>query len=165
MLITNEEELMHVISEAMSKVVSIVINNLLIENEGFIMQEVYGYPTGEYERTGEFLHAFSETYGDGGGIASGALDYDPSKITTVNQVERQHASVVDGSSSADDLADIIYQGNGGIWHMPPRNAYKVLNKWLTKTVVRGLFESAMNQVGVPYKRSTGGIEKEEHDKL
>lgn len=163
MLITNEEELMHVISEAMSKVVSIVINNLLIENEGFIMQEVYGYPTGEYERTGEFLHAFSETYGDGGGIASGALDYDPSKITTINPP--QHASVVDGSSSADDLADIIYQGNGGIWHMPPRNAYKVLNKWLTKTVVRGLFESAMNQVGVPYKRSTGGIEKEEHDKL
>lgn len=164
MLITNQEELEHIIGEAMSKVVSIVIGNLLTENEGFVMQEVYGYPTGSfYERTGEFLHAFSETYGDGDGIASGALDYDPSKITTINPP--QHASVVDGSSSADQLADIIYQGNGGIWHMPPRNAYKDLNKWLTKTVMRGLFESAMNQAGVPYKRSTGGIEKQEYDEL
>lgn len=164
MLITNQEELENIIGEAMSRVVSIVIQNLLIENEGFVMQDVYGYPTGSfYERTGEFLHAFSETYGDGSGIASGALDYDPSKITTTTPP--QHASVVDGESSTDDLADIIYQGNGGIWHMPPRNAYKDLNKWLTKTVMRGLFESAMNQAGVPYKRSTGGIEKEEHDKL
>lgn len=164
MLITNQQELESVIGEAMSKVVSIVINNLLTENEGFVMQDVYGYPTGSYyKRTGEFLHAFSEVAGDGEGIASGALDYDPSKIVT--STPPQHASVVDGESSANDLADIIYQGNGGIWHMPPRNAYKDLNKWLTKTVMRMLFESAMSQVGVPYKRSTGGIQKEEHEEL
>lgn len=164
MAIKDEAELEAVVGKDMNTAVGTFLEMLLVQNEEVVQQDVYGYPEGSvYERTGEFLHAFKKESGDGDGIASGSIDYDPTKITTISPP--QHASVVDGASSADELANIIYQGNGGIWHMPPRNAYKDLDRWLTKTMFALMFEGAMTDAGIPFKRSSGGLQKEDYDEL
>ncbi|MDO4803017.1 MAG: hypothetical protein Q4A15_12700 [Prevotellaceae bacterium] len=153
----------------MKKAVDILIDYIMRQNREGITEKVYSRPeTDAYDRTNEFLDAFSvadPTEGYMGDMANGAFDYDPTKISF------NHAPVGEDNGKgghggyAEDLIDFIYKGHRGIWTVEARNAYAYLKKTLTKAQFKALFEMSMSEAGIPWKRSTGGVDRKEVTEL
>lgn len=170
MAITNLEELKKALAPQLQIAVDHTMNEVLKENKSKIEDIVYGgYDPQYYQRTGEFKDGAWETNQEGEGDAKGSFEYYPNGIHKT-QEEPWHVSVVDGTSFAEYLADSLYKGNsGGIfgngeWNRP-RNAFKQLDNWLSNSTLRKLFEAGLNQSGLVWKRSTGGLTKTQHDTL
>lgn len=127
-----------------------------------IVVDVYGgYSPAEYPRTMEFLEAWETEEGGADGVGSAQMHYEPEFIGTVSPP--QHASVLDGSSVVEVLADWIFQGHDpglfpGGWSAA-RDAWKSMDKEITNTVFRGIYESGLNKTDMPWKRSTGAVIK------
>lgn len=167
MAIKSEQELKRLILLQLEKATDYVVQKIWNENRALINDLIYNKDKPEvYERTGEFRQAWrTETNASiSGSKVSGKFAYDPSMITTIDAP--QHQSVVNYEPIQTHLADIIYQGMAGkifgegFW-TEKRNAYKELNKWLTNTKFRQLFEEGMTMAGLPWKRSTGAVVKTE----
>ncbi len=84
--------------------------------------------------------------------------YDSSQIGLGDIYNGQHVSVVDGSSQAENMPYILYQGGMGCIQRPTnRDAWKNLDKKLTNRAMRGIFEEGLSASGMPWKRKTGAI--------
>lgn len=150
----NENELNQMISDGMDDVLHDLAEDLLKNYKSIIEEVVYGYSQGVYERTGEFLNAFEILDENSKEISIG---YNPDLIHN-NMGEPiggyyyspYHQSVTSGDSSADYLIDIIYQGNGGLWDMPPRDAGSEFEKWLSKQRMSKSFKRFMRRNGIDY---------------
>lgn len=161
MLFINEAQMKEAILPLLQKAVNYVIDEIFKENNKDVLDVVYGgYSPTFYDRTEEFAGAWTVDEGGYGGDVGGEFRYAPEYIGT--GPAPYHASVVDGESSREYLADILYYGSRsmlfghGGW-TGKRNAFKVLDKWLTNSRFRQLFETGMSKAGIPWKRSTGGI--------
>lgn len=176
---SNEKELRDMIAPQMQEAVESLIDEIIEKNIDIIERVVYDYNYssgnyedydyggeygGEYQRTGEFKEAWSmktdghSTWGYKE-IAGADFTYDPDKIYTFdrpNNSPPRHQSI-DNKPVNEYLADLIYQGHGGIWNMPKRNAFESLEKWLTKSQFRLLFQDGMTRAGIQWKKSAGGI--------
>lgn len=156
----NDKEL----KEAMEKVLSQSSLKTMDETAKMLQNQiekvVYGsYSPEVYEDTFEFLKAWEVKSAENAGAE---VYYEPSDITTVSPP--YHASVIDGESVTEILANWIFKGNsGGIfanggWNKS-RDAWKALDKEMTNRKFRSMYESAMTAVGIPWKRSTGSVTK------
>ena len=84
---------------------------------------------------------------------------------SINPEDGQHASLVTGEDFREYLADVIYNGFkdklfGGGWWSNGRNAFKVLQQWLTNSQFRQLFEEGMTKAGIPWSKSVGAVQRE-----
>ena len=110
-----------------------------------------------YTDTFEFLDAW-ETQSEGAGAE---MHYEPDYLSISAPV---HASVITGAGVASVLADWIFEGNsGGLfgnggWNSS-RDAWKSLDKEMTNTKFRSMYEAGMTAVGIPWKRSGGAVTK------
>lgn len=181
MAIRNEVELQSIFIPKLKDAVDYVVQKIWNENRSLIEQLVYeaqgqGYYNSasaytvnpsidkEYKRTGEFKEAWDTNVKTMGKYVEGEFKYDPRKMT-VNPALGQHASVVTGDSSTAYLADIIYQGLAGYifgkgYWTKKRNAWSALDKWLTNTQFRKIFEEGMTYAGIPWKGNKGPVKVE-----
>lgn len=140
---------------AMDETKKVLQKNILIDVYG-------GYAPSEYGRTFEFKEAWKTEGGGAEGVAPAQMHYEPEFITTVSAP--QHASVLTGASVVGVLADWIFEGHDGglfpgAWSAA-RDAWKSMDKEITNTVFRGMYESGLNKTQMPWKRSTGAVIKE-----
>lgn len=158
MTFSTETALREATLKALQQASDDVILETLIQNERFIEEVVYAAGGGNgYPRTGEFKEAWDET-GENIGDAGNSMDYAPEKISTIGgepfggfPYGGVHSSVLTGESSAEELVDYIYQGHGGIWSSPARNAFKRLDKWLNAGRIVRLFKKGMTDAGLEVK--------------
>ena len=123
-----------------------------------IDKDVYGaYAPEVYPRSEEFRDAWeTENIGTGAEI-----HYEPDDLSVAAPV---HASVITGQGVTSVLADWIFEGNsGGLfgnggWNSS-RDAWKSLDKEMTNTKFRSMYEAGMTAVGIPWKRSGGAVTK------
>lgn len=138
-----------------------MMDAILTENDSTILDVVYStYAPSSYERTGDFQEAWDTRVGTAYKTAEGEFYFRPETMTVDYDVDPpQHASV-DKNSVTQYMADILYQGAMGCIYRPTnRNAWKVLDKWLSNTKFRQIFEDGLNQSGLEWKRSNGAITK------
>ena len=131
-----------------------------------IETDVYGgYSPEVYPRTMEFLEAWETEEGGADGVASAQMHYEPEFISTV--AAPIHASVITGAGVTSVLADWIFKGHGGgIFHGSwnhARNAWKSMDKEITNTKFREMYENGLNSTSMPWKRSTGAVIKTQTD--
>lgn len=157
MSFATEAELRSNLLKALQQASDDVILEVMIQNEKEIEDTVYANSNNGYPRTGEFKEAWEET-GESIGDVGNTMDYAPEKITTIGGEPFAnfpyggiHSSVLTGESSADSLADYIYQGHGGIWRSPARNAFKKLDKWLNAGRVIKFYKKGMTDAGLKVK--------------
>lgn len=155
----NDEELKKAMAKALSGSSLIAMNQTTDMLQNQIDRVVYhGYTPEVYEDTFEFLDAWEVgSYEDAGA----EVFYNPDYLSINAPV---HASVVTGMGVASVLADWIFEGNsGGLfgnggWNRA-RNAWEELDKEMTKTKFRNMYEDAMTTQGIAWKRSIGGVQK------
>lgn len=159
MSFTSESELKSRIISGLTVAVETVVKEIHGQNEEIIEDVVYGaYGPSWYARTGDFGNAWSTRVGAGGGAVEGEFYYNSSGMGVSSPEEGQHVSVIDGSVQTQNMPDIIYQGGMGCIPRPTgRDAWKVLDRFLTNTMMRSLFETGLGRSGMPWKRSTGAI--------
>lgn len=162
---TSDAELRRQILLALQKATEYVVSELYDHNESLIDALVYGADDPEvYDRTYEFREAWrKETHMTiSGNNVQGKMSFDASKLTP-NADLGQHASLVNGEPMQSYLADIIYEGTAGkifgegFW-TKPRNAYAELDRWLTNTQFRQLFEEGMTQAGLSFVRKKAALQ-------
>ena len=179
--ITNEAQLSNIFVPKLKEAVNYVVQKIWNENRALIEQLVYevqgqGYYGGasaytenpnidkKYQRTGQFKEAWDTSVKSMGNYIEGEFKYD-SRVMEVNSALGQHASVITGEPSTTYLADIIYQGlaghifGTGYWTQK-RDAWSALDKWLTNSTFRKIFEEGMTKAGIPWKKSIGGVSVE-----
>ena len=171
MLISNNKQLENLIIPKLKQAVDYVVQKIWNENRELIRILVYeAYDPVMYERTGQFKEAWDTTVNSLGNYIEGEFKYDPRELI-VNYDKWQHGSRYTSNGTEYEtvmttyLADIIYQGTAGYmfgegpW-TKKRDAWSALDKWLTNTQFRKLFEEGMNQAGIPWHRNIGGIKVE-----
>ena len=169
MLFLDDDSLSSAITDRLKIAVQYVVDRILTENDSTILDVVYStYAPSEYQRTGEFQKAWDTKVGSMKKYVEGEFFYD-SRELTVDPEMGQHASVLDRGyegkvgdvhSVAEYMADILYEGAMGCIYRPTkRNAWKVLDKWLSNTKFRQIFEEGLNYAGLEWHRSIGRIDK------
>lgn len=159
MIFYNETELQAAISKGLVIAVTYTVGKFLEYNQKFIEGYVYGvYTPSWYHRTKDFRNAWKTEVSGGGSSVEGEMSYDSGLIGVSSAYEGQHASVVDGSSQAENMPDLIYQSGMGCIPRPTgRNAWRKLDIYLSNNTVRNIFESGLSQSGMPWKRKSGAI--------
>ena len=112
-----------------------MMDAILTENDSTILDVVYStYAPSSYDRTGDFQEAWDTRVGTAYKTAEGEFYFKPETMTVDYDADPpQHASV-DKNSVTQYMADILYQGAMGCIYRPTnRNAWKVLDKWLSNT--------------------------------
>ena len=161
MVFLNDEELSSAAVSKLAIAVQYMMDAILAENDSTILDVVYStYDPSSYKRTGDFHEAWDTRVGTAYKTAEGEFYFKPETMTVDYDVDPpQHASV-DKNSVTQYMADILYQGAMGCIYRPTnRNAWKVLDKWLSNTKFRQIFEDGLNQSGLEWKRSNGAITK------
>lgn len=161
MAFSNDSELSNAITGGLVVAVKHVVDTILEENDQTILDVVYSsYSPSTYIRTGNFQNAWETRASGGGKSAEGEFYFEPNKIApNVGVDPHQHADI-GGASVAEYMADIIYEGGMGCIYRPTnRDAWKVLDKWLTNTRFRQIFEEGLSKSGLDWKRSTGAVTK------
>lgn len=165
--VSNPAQLQALLVPRLKEAVDYVVQKIWNENRELIRILVYeSYQPSMYERTGEFKEAWDTSIRSMGNYIEGEFKYD-SRNMVVNPALGQHASIVTGEPSVSYLADIIYQGlaghifGTGYWTQK-RDAWTALDKWLSNTQLRTIFEEGMSRVGIPWKRNVGAITVEKH---
>lgn len=161
MVFLNDEELSSAAVSKLAIAVQYMMDAILTENDSTILDVVYStYAPSSYERTGDFQEAWDTRVGTAYKTAEGEFYFRPETMTVDYDADpSQHASV-DKNSVTQYMADILYQGAMGCIYRPTnRNAWKVLDKWLSNTKFRQIFEDGLNQSGLEWKRSNGAITK------
>lgn len=151
--------------ERLKPVLEYVIEKIADYNKNAISFSVYskGHPD-VYERTFEFLDAWSTEEKFESDALYSTHFYDSSKIRTRDR--GQHTSVIDGTDIADALADIIFEGKAGrifgsgFW-TKRRNAWGMLDKYVSKRRLKQWVEEGMRQAGLAYK-FTGKYPEQSH---
>lgn len=161
MIFSNDAELSDAISGRLVTTVKHVVDAILEENDQTILDIVYSsYSPSTYIRTGNFQKAWETKAHGGGKSAEGEFYFEPDKIVSNVGVDPHQHADIDGTSVAEYMADIIYEGGMGCIYRPTnRDAWKVLDKWLTNTRFRQIFEEGLSKSGLEWKRSTGAIIK------
>lgn len=164
MIFSDDVSLSEAITSRLVIAVRYMMDAILTENDNTILDVVYAsYAPSSYERTGQFQEAWDATASGGGKHAEGEFFFSPDAMavsTGMGSHLAQHASQATGASVVEYMADILYEGAMGCIFRPTnRDAWKVLDKWLTNTKFRQIFEAGLNQSGLPWKRSIGGVEK------
>ena len=168
---------------ALKEAVDYVVQKIWNENRSLIEQLVYeasgaGYTGGAsaysnnpdvdayYKRTGEFKEAWETSAKTVGDIAEGSFNYAPETLT-VNYDEWQHGSKVDREPMTTYLADIIYNGTAGdifgegYW-TKKRDAWSVLEKWLSVAKFREIYEDGMSKAGLNFVKHGRAINVSKH---
>lgn len=184
--ITNETQLSNIFIPKLKEAVDYVVQKIWNENRSLIEQLVYevqgqGYygranaytenPNidKQYERTGQFKEAWDTSVKSVGSYIEGEFKYNP-RIMEANPDLGQHASVITGIPSAEDLAHIIYDGVAGhifgvgYWTQK-RDAWSALDKWLSNKQFRKIFEEGMTLAGIPWKRNIGKVQVEKWEEV
>lgn len=163
MIFTNEEQLRSEIAKNLTAAsLSTMEETKKVLQKNIVIDVYGGYSPSEYGRTFEFLEAWETEEGGASGVAPAQMHYEPEFITTVSPP--QHASIIDGSSVVAVLADWIFHGHDGglfpgAWSAA-RDAWKSMDKEITNTKFRSMYESGLNKTKMPWKRSTGAVIKE-----
>ena len=159
MTFLNNAELENAISRGLLVAVEYTVNQVKNENESSINEEVYGaYSPSWYERTQDFLNAWETQTSGGGSHVEGEMYYEPGDIGIGDVENGQHVSIITGSSQAESMPAILYQGGMGCVPRPThRDAWKNLDRKLTNTEIRSIFEAGLSASGMPWKRKTGSI--------
>ena len=160
MLFLDDDSLSSAITDGLKIAVQYVVDRILEENDSTILDVVYStYSPSVYQRTGEFQKAWDTKVSSMKKYVEGEFFYDSRELTVDPEIG-QHASVVSKDSVAEYMADILYEGAMGCIYRPTkRNAWKVLDKWLSNTKFRQIFEEGLNYAGLEWHRSIGGIDK------
>ena len=160
MLFLDDDSLSSAITDRLKIAVQYVVDRILTENDSTILDVVYStYAPSVYQRTFEFKKAWDTKVGSMKKYVEGEFFYDSRELTVDPEIG-QHASVVSKDSVAEYMADILYEGAMGCIYRPTkRNAWKVLDKWLSNTKFRQIFEEGLNYAGLEWHRSIGGIDK------
>ena len=134
---------------------------ILTENDSTILDVVYStYDPSSYKRTGDFQKAWDTRVGTAYKTAEGEFYFRLETLTVDYDADPPHHASVDKNSVTQYMADILYQGAMGcIYRSTNRNAWKLLDKWLSNTKFRQIFEDGLNQSGLEWKRSNGAITK------
>lgn len=158
MAFTSEGELRSAIMKGLTVAVQTTIDEIHKHNEEFIEDVVYNsYNPSWYERTGNFGNSWATRMGSAGSSIEGEFYYKP-EMNVSSQEEGQHISVVDGQVVVGVMPDIIYQGAMGCIRRPTnRDAWKTLDHFLNKTMMRSIFEAGLMRSGLPWKRNHGRI--------
>ena len=159
MAITTEDELIKKITNGLITAVEYTVNRFGEYNEESINKVVYSsYSPSWYERTMDFLNAWDTTASGGGGHAEGEMYFEPSSIGVGDMEGGQHVSIIDGSSQAQNMPELLYQSGMGCIDRPThRDAWDDLDGILTNRTVRQIFEAGLGASGLPWKRKTGAI--------
>lgn len=164
----NDIELRAMLMPALKEAVDYVVQKILEENEKIIEEVIYSSPssTNWYQRTGQFKEAWKADAKTVGNVAEGTFEYDPSKLTT-NYKDWQHGSKVDQEPMTTYLADIIYNGTAGdifgegYW-TKKRDAWSVLEKWLSVAKFREIYEDGMSKAGLNFVKHGRAINVSKH---
>lgn len=159
MIFLNNADLVNAISRGLLVAVTHTVERIKGENEDAINEEIYdsASPTW-YEETFDFLNAWETKASGGGGHVEGEMYYESSYLGIGDIENGQHVSVVTGTSQAENMPYILYQGGMGCIQRPTnRDAWKNLDKKLTNRAIRGIFEEGLSASGMPWKRKTGAI--------
>lgn len=158
MSFASEEELRKAMSEALSGASLHTMEETKSMLQVHIDEEVYGnYSPEVYPRSEEFSEAW-ETESQGVGAE---MHYEPDYLSVAAPV---HASILTGAGVTSVLADWIFEGNsGGLfgnggWNRS-RDAWKALDKEMTNTRFRRMYEAGMSSQNIPWKRSGGAVIK------
>lgn len=159
MSFASESELKSHIIKGLTVAVESTVEEIHEHNEQIIEDVVYGaYSPSWYSRTGDFGNAWSTRVGGAGSAVEGEFYYNSSGMGVSSLEEGQHVSVIDGSPQTLNMPDIIYQGGMGCIQRPTnRDAWKVLDRLLTNTMIRSIFEAGLSKSGMPWKRNSGAI--------
>lgn len=158
MSFVTESELRSAIKHGLTIAVQSTVDEIHEQNEQFIEEVVYdAYSPSWYDRTGGFGNSWATRVGVAGSFVGGEFYYKPD-MNVSSPEEGQHISVIDGQIVVNAMPDIIYQGAMGCIRRPTkRDAWKTLDKFLTKTMMRSIFETGLSRSGMPWKRDRGGI--------
>lgn len=156
---TSESELRYNITKGLIVAVTHTVKKFEAENDKAIEEEVYdnASPTW-YQETFDFINAWDTRVSGGNGAVEGEMYYEPSYIGLGDMENGQHVSVVDGSSQAENMPEILYQAGMGCIPRPThRDAWKNLDRKLSNSKVRQIFEEGLDASGMQWKRKTGAI--------
>lgn len=154
MAFSTEAELKKAIEGGLTVAIKSTVDAIHSKNEEEIEQIVYSYAPTWYGRTGNFKDAWETQVGG----LEGEMYFDEGEISTGSPDDGVHVSVITGASMANVMPEIIYQwGMGCIYRPTGRDAWSALDRYLTNTQMRSLFEAGLNASGLPWKRSTGAI--------
>lgn len=163
--ISSEQELRKIMEDKLRKASVYAVEEIMQLNREAIREIVYdAYTPSFYNRTGDFLEAWQISESTNEGDVGAEMIYDSSNMMAAGREEEDLPIHEDfyGNDVRDYLADIIYEGTAGAVSNRPvnRNAWKALDKMLTKTAFRQIFERAMTKAGIQWKRGQGGLSKE-----
>ena len=174
-IINNSNELQSIFLPKLKDAVDYVVQKIWNENRELIRVLVYeSYNPTRYNRTGEFKEAWNTKTDIIGNHIEGEFYYDWEKLTPGDDDPEsprygQHVSAIDRFLMTEYLAEVIYQGLAGPafghgvrfgkW-TEKRDAWSALDKWLTNTQFRKIFEEGMNKAGIPWKRNIGKVNVE-----
>ena len=162
MIFFNEEQLRNeIIKNLTTASISSMEDTKKVLQKNIAIDVYGGYSPQVYPRTIEFLEAWETEGGGADGVAPAQMHYEPEFITTVSPP--QHASVITGASVVGILPDWIFSGHDpgifpGGWS-GARDAWKHMDKEITNTVFRNMYESGLSKTPMPWKRSTGAVIK------
>ena len=173
--IKNESQLSSIFVPKLKEAVDYIVQKIWNENRELIRLIVYeAYQPSRYNRTGEFKEAWDTKVNTKGNHIEGEFYYDWNKLTPGDDDPEsprygQHVSAIDRFLMTEYLAEVIYQGkagpafgNGvhtGAW-ADKRDVWATLDKWLSNTTFRRIFEEGMTKAGIPWKKSIGGVNVE-----
>ena len=170
----NDSQLKRMFVPKIREAVDLLVQKIWNENRELVRKIVYeSYSPTKYNRTGEFKEAWDTdtTQNLFTGKVQGSFFYDPEKLTPGdNDPESprygQHVSAIDRMLMTTYLAEVIYQGKSGpafghgvhtgAW-ADKRDAWSALDKWLSNSTFRKIFEEGMTKAGIPWKKSIGGV--------
>lgn len=161
MVFINDSELSYTASARLETALQYVMKEILKKNDIATYRTVYAvYTPSTYQETGAFGEAWETKTSSGQKSADGEFYFEPSHIVANVGVDPHQHADVDGFSVAEEMADIIYEGAMGCIYRPTkRNAWKVVDKWLSADKVKRLFEVGMNKANLKWVRSGGSVTK------
>lgn len=173
--IKNETQLTSIFVPKLKEAVDYIVQKIWNENRELIRLIVYeSYQPSRYNRTGEFKEAWDTKSSTKGNHIEGEFYYDWNKLTPGDDDPEsprygQHVSAIDRFLMTEYLAEVIYQGKAGpafghgvhtgAW-ADKRDAWSALDKWLSNSTFRKIFEEGMTKAGIPWKKSIGGVHVE-----
>lgn len=167
----NDAELRRMVMPGLKAAVDYVVQKIWNENRELVRIMVYeSYEPEVYDRTGQFKEAWETEANIDGNVARGEFRYAPEKLS---EVPPYHASILDGESITDYLAEVIYEGlSGAIYQqgyaknykpfrgqawIKKRDVWTALNKKIGKNRIKQLFEEGMRQQGIVFSRHRAAI--------
>lgn len=161
MVFLNDEELSSAIVGGLNTAVQYVMEEILKRNDKAIQVHVYQkYVPKVYQVTGDFVNAWDIKTASGSKTVDGEFYFEPNEIgVNPNADPPQHADV-DGNSVAQYMADLIYESDMGCIQRPVRrNAWKVVDKWLSVNNLSTLFQRGMRRAGLKFVKGNGAPTK------